>query len=93
MRKLQESKLPVYQVFAGGNLPKSTESSESKRSPKKDSEGGHSYNVRKAQAYAQNQQAKDYLHQNITKMFTVRSKLPMKTGKYTTLGKTMEMGN
>uniref|UniRef100_A0A8C1Q920 Ankyrin 3a n=1 Tax=Cyprinus carpio TaxID=7962 RepID=A0A8C1Q920_CYPCA len=38
VRKLQESKLPVYQVFAGGNLPKSTESSESERSPKKDSE-------------------------------------------------------
>ncbi|XDV43073.1 hypothetical protein PO909_011620, partial [Leuciscus waleckii] len=55
VRKLQESKLPVYQVFAGGNLPKSTESSESQRSPKKDSEVGHSYNVRKAQAFAQNQ--------------------------------------
>lgn len=55
VRKLQESKLPVYQVFAGGNHPKSTESSESERSPKKDSEGGHSYNVRKAQAFAQNQ--------------------------------------
>ncbi|XP_048047383.1 ankyrin-3 isoform X36 [Megalobrama amblycephala] len=55
VRKLQESKLPVYQIFAGGNLPKSTESSESERSPKKDSEGGHSYNVRKAQAFAQNQ--------------------------------------
>ncbi|XP_067222709.1 ankyrin-3 isoform X14 [Chanodichthys erythropterus] len=55
VRKLQESKLPVYQVFAGGNLPKSTESSENERSPKKDSEGGHSYNVRKAQAFAQNQ--------------------------------------
>ncbi|XP_056091055.1 ankyrin-3 isoform X26 [Rhinichthys klamathensis goyatoka] len=55
VRKLQESKLPVYQVFAGGNLPKLTESSESERSPKKDSEGGHSYNVRKAQAFAQNQ--------------------------------------
>ncbi|XP_016308961.1 ankyrin-3 isoform X1 [Sinocyclocheilus anshuiensis] len=55
VRKLQESKLPVYQVFAGGNLPKSTESSESERSPKKDSEVGQSYNVRKAQAYAQNQ--------------------------------------
>ncbi len=52
VRKLQESKQPV---FAGGNLPKSTESSESERSPKKDSEGGHSYNVRKAQVYAQNQ--------------------------------------
>ncbi|XP_077095443.1 ankyrin-3 isoform X2 [Siphateles boraxobius] len=55
VRKLQESKLPVYQVFAGGNLPKSTESSESERSPQKDSEGGQSYNVRKAQAFAQNQ--------------------------------------
>ncbi|XP_051723127.1 ankyrin-3 isoform X10 [Ctenopharyngodon idella] len=55
VRKLQESKLPVYQVFAGGNLPKSAESSESERSSKKDSEGGHSYNVRKAQAFAQNQ--------------------------------------
>ncbi|XP_059376153.1 ankyrin-3 isoform X11 [Carassius carassius] len=57
VRKLQESKLPVYQVFAGGNLPKSTESSESERIPKKDSEVGQSYNVRKAQAYAQNQQS------------------------------------
>ncbi|XP_050989834.1 LOW QUALITY PROTEIN: ankyrin-3 [Labeo rohita] len=57
VRKLQESKLPVYQVFAGGNPPKSTESSESERSPKKDSEGGHSYNVRKAQVFAQNQQS------------------------------------
>ncbi|TRY90825.1 hypothetical protein DNTS_009003 [Danionella cerebrum] len=28
VRKLHESKLPVYQVFAGGNLPKSTESLE-----------------------------------------------------------------
>ncbi|XP_067311758.1 ankyrin-3 isoform X7 [Pseudorasbora parva] len=55
IRKLQESKLPVYQVFSGGNIPKSTESSESERSPKKDSESGHSYNVRKAQAFAQNQ--------------------------------------
>uniref|UniRef100_A0A9J7XN14 Ankyrin 3 n=1 Tax=Cyprinus carpio carpio TaxID=630221 RepID=A0A9J7XN14_CYPCA len=55
VRKLQESKLPVYQVFAGGNLPKSTESSESERSPKKDSEVGQSYNIRKAQAYVQNQ--------------------------------------
>ncbi|KAK7142512.1 hypothetical protein R3I94_012002 [Phoxinus phoxinus] len=55
VRKLQESKLPVYQVFAGGNLPKSTESLGSERSTKKDSEGGHSYNVRKAQAFAQNQ--------------------------------------
>ncbi|XP_051502866.1 LOW QUALITY PROTEIN: ankyrin-3-like [Myxocyprinus asiaticus] len=36
VRKLQESKLPVYQVFAGGNLPKSTELSESERSSKKD---------------------------------------------------------
>lgn len=49
VRKLQESKLPVYQVFAGGNLPKSSETSETERSPKKDSEGGRSYNVRKAQ--------------------------------------------
>ncbi|XP_026141483.1 ankyrin-3 isoform X27 [Carassius auratus] len=57
VRKLQESKLPVYQVFAGGNLPKSTESSESERIPKKDSEVGQSYNVRKAQAYAQSQQS------------------------------------
>ncbi|XP_059374757.1 ankyrin-3-like isoform X4 [Carassius carassius] len=57
VRKLQESKLPVYQVFAGGNIPRSIESSESERSPKKDSEGGHSYNVRKAQAFAQNQQS------------------------------------
>lgn len=48
VRKLQESKLPVYQVFAGGNLPKSSENSETERSPKKDSEGGQSYNVRKA---------------------------------------------
>ncbi|XP_073668372.1 ankyrin-3 isoform X13 [Paramisgurnus dabryanus] len=55
VRKLQESKLPVYQVFAGGNLPKSTESPESDRNPKKDSEGGHRYNVRKAQV--QNQQS------------------------------------
>ncbi|XP_073725418.1 ankyrin-3 isoform X4 [Misgurnus anguillicaudatus] len=55
VRKLQESKLPVYQVFAGGNLPKSTESPESDRNPKKDSEGGQRYNVRKAQA--QNQQS------------------------------------
>ncbi|KAL0169298.1 hypothetical protein M9458_033894, partial [Cirrhinus mrigala] len=50
VRKLQESKLPVYQVFAGGNPP-------NERSPKKDSEGGHSYNVRKAQVFAQNQQS------------------------------------
>ncbi|XP_042629827.1 ankyrin-3-like isoform X27 [Cyprinus carpio] len=57
VRKLQESKLPVYQVFAGGNIPRSIESSESERSPKKDSEGGHSYNVRKAEAFAQNQQS------------------------------------
>ncbi|XP_051578066.1 ankyrin-3-like [Myxocyprinus asiaticus] len=57
VRKLQESKLPVYQVFGGGNLPKSTESSESERSPKKDDDGRHSYNVRKAQAFAQNQQS------------------------------------
>ncbi|XP_016091491.1 ankyrin-3-like [Sinocyclocheilus grahami] len=57
VRKLQESKLPVYQVFAGGKIPRSIESSESERSPKKDSEGGHSYNVRKAQAFAQNQQS------------------------------------
>nr|XP_055028241.1 ankyrin-3 isoform X8 [Misgurnus anguillicaudatus] len=55
VRKLQESKLPVYQVFAGGSLPKSTESPESDRNPKKDSEGGQRYNVRKAQA--QNQQS------------------------------------
>uniref|UniRef100_A0A671M3H9 Ankyrin-3-like n=1 Tax=Sinocyclocheilus anshuiensis TaxID=1608454 RepID=A0A671M3H9_9TELE len=57
VRKLQEGKLPVYQVFAGGNIPRSIESSESERSPKKDSEGGYSYNVRKAQAFAQNQQS------------------------------------
>uniref|UniRef100_A0A8C2EIL1 Ankyrin 3a n=1 Tax=Cyprinus carpio TaxID=7962 RepID=A0A8C2EIL1_CYPCA len=57
VRKLQESKLPVYQVFAGGNIPRSIESSESERNPKKDSEGGHSYNVRKAEAFAQNQQS------------------------------------
>ncbi|XP_052009141.1 ankyrin-3-like [Xyrauchen texanus] len=53
VRKLQESKLPVYQVFAGGNLPKSTESSESERSPKKNGDSGHSYNVRNAQSFAQ----------------------------------------
>nr|XP_009291271.1 ankyrin-3 isoform X6 [Danio rerio] len=57
VRKLQESKLPVYQVFAGGNLPKSGESSDNERSSKKDNEGGHSYNVRKAQAFANNQQS------------------------------------
>ncbi|XP_066522958.1 ankyrin-3 [Hoplias malabaricus] len=54
VRKLQESKLPVYQVFAGGNLSKSADPSKGEHSPKKvvDSEIGQSYNVRRAQALA-----------------------------------------
>ncbi|XP_037398040.1 ankyrin-3 isoform X3 [Pygocentrus nattereri] len=54
VRKLQESKLPIYQVFAGGNLPKSSDSSKAEHSPKKvlESESGQSYNVRRAQALA-----------------------------------------
>ncbi|KAI4878730.1 hypothetical protein NFI96_009794 [Prochilodus magdalenae] len=54
VRKLQESKLPVYQVFAGGSPPKSTDSSKGEHSPKKaiESESGQSYNVRRAQVLA-----------------------------------------
>ncbi|XP_036448907.1 LOW QUALITY PROTEIN: ankyrin-3-like [Colossoma macropomum] len=54
VRKLQESKLPVYQVFAGGNLPKSSDTSKGEHSPKKvlESESGQTYNVRRAQALA-----------------------------------------
>ncbi|XP_035388358.1 ankyrin-3 isoform X2 [Electrophorus electricus] len=56
VRKLQESKLPIYQVFAGGNLQNSHQG---EHSPKKvlDSESGPSYNVRRAQALTQNQQS------------------------------------
>ncbi|XP_076834739.1 ankyrin-3 isoform X3 [Brachyhypopomus gauderio] len=55
VRKLQESKLPIYQVFAGGNLQNSHQG----ESPKKvlDGESGQSYNVRRAQTVAQNQQS------------------------------------
>uniref|UniRef100_A0A8B9LUI9 Ankyrin 3a n=1 Tax=Astyanax mexicanus TaxID=7994 RepID=A0A8B9LUI9_ASTMX len=54
VRKLQESKLPVYQVFAGGNHSKASDSSKGEHSPKKvqESESGQSYNVRRAQALA-----------------------------------------
>lgn len=62
VRKLQESKLPVYPAFSGGNLPKTTDSSKSEHSPKRvqDSEIGQSYNMRRAQAFAdRNRSASD----------------------------------
>ncbi|XP_063048277.1 ankyrin-3-like [Engraulis encrasicolus] len=61
IRRLSESKSQAYQVFAGSNANKSSESCSREQSPKKahDQEGspknGQSYYVRGAQAYSQSQ--------------------------------------
>ncbi|XP_053093272.1 ankyrin-3-like isoform X4 [Pangasianodon hypophthalmus] len=50
-KKLQENKLPIYQVFAGGNLPNPTDPGEHCPKEVQDNERRQIYNVRKAQLY------------------------------------------
>ncbi|XP_062862895.1 ankyrin-3-like isoform X3 [Trichomycterus rosablanca] len=58
VRKLQETKLPIFQVFAGGNLPKSTNSLKCEHGLKEvvDSNSGHCCNDRITPTLPQKQQ-------------------------------------